>query len=101
MGWEERGSGSYYYRKERSGGRVRSVYVGTGSMARGLALLDGLDRAEKADERDAREREREADEIAEAVASAAGVVCDTLRTAVLLAEGFHTHKRQWRRTRDE
>jgi hypothetical protein len=70
-------------------------------MARGLALLDGLDRAEKADERDARAREREADEIAEAVASAAGVVCDTLRTAVLLAEGFHTHKRQWRRTRDE
>ncbi len=101
MGWEDRNGRSYYYRKERSGGRVRSVYVGTGSMARGLALLDGLDRAEKADERDARAREREADEIAEAVASAAGVVCDTLRTAVLLAEGFHTHKRQWRRTRDE
>jgi hypothetical protein len=33
MGWEKRGSHQYYYRKEREGSRVRSVYVGRGEIA--------------------------------------------------------------------
>src|SRR5688500_8453371 len=33
MGWEQRGNHSYYYRKERSGSSVRSVYVGRGEVA--------------------------------------------------------------------
>jgi hypothetical protein len=33
MGWEQRGSNKYYYRKEREGSRVKSVYVGRGKIA--------------------------------------------------------------------
>jgi hypothetical protein len=33
MGWEQRGNNSYYYRKEREGSRVRSVYIGRGELA--------------------------------------------------------------------
>jgi len=44
MGWETRGNGSYYYRKVRDGGRVRSEYVGAGMLAEALAGLDEIDR---------------------------------------------------------
>ena len=33
MGWEYRGANKYYYRKEREGSRVKSVYVGRGAIA--------------------------------------------------------------------
>ena len=33
MGWEQRGAHKYYYRKERHGSRVKSVYVGRGEIA--------------------------------------------------------------------
>ena len=33
MGWEQRGNNRYYYRKEREGSRVKSVYVGRGEIA--------------------------------------------------------------------
>lgn len=33
MGWEQRGAYKYYYRKERDGSRVKSVYVGRGEIA--------------------------------------------------------------------
>ena len=33
MGWEQRGTNKYYYRKERSGAKVKSVYVGRGEIA--------------------------------------------------------------------
>ena len=100
MALETRKGRLYYYRKEREGSRVRSVYVGSGNIARGCALLDSLGHAEAEEKREARRREREADEIAEAEIAAVGVICETLTTAALLAAGFHTHKREWRRKRD-
>lgn len=33
MGWEQRGNNRYYYKKEREGSRVKSVYVGRGEVA--------------------------------------------------------------------
>lgn len=99
MGWETRGGRSYYYRKEREGARVRSVYVGAGVMGRGLALLDGLGRAEAEERRAELMREREADEIVEAEIAALGEMVETLTTAAMLAAGYHTHKREWRRLR--
>ncbi len=44
MGWERRGNYSYYYRKMRTAGRVRSVYVGQGEIALLTAQLDALHR---------------------------------------------------------
>ena len=97
MGWETRDrGGSYYYRKEREGERVRSVYVGGGHVAALAAQLDKAERKKKAARR-ARERRglRAAgaeDDAFDALAELVGGVT----AAHLLAEGFHTHKRQWR-----
>ncbi len=45
MGWETRNGKQYYYRKVRVGGRVRSVYCGTGERARLAAMEDERRRA--------------------------------------------------------
>ena len=34
MAWEQRGNNSYYYKKEREGSHVKSVYVGRGEIAK-------------------------------------------------------------------
>ncbi|MFN2514559.1 MAG: hypothetical protein ABR568_24515, partial [Pyrinomonadaceae bacterium] len=39
MGWEQRGNNRYYYRKEREGPRVKSVYVGRGEIAQIVAQI--------------------------------------------------------------
>jgi len=101
MAWETRGSGSYYYRKVRIGDRVRSEYIGAGYVAEALAELDDIEergrRAVASEWRAAVESERDS--------SAALVLTDNLVrsavAAVLIANGFHTHNRQWRRKRDD
>ncbi len=42
MGWETRGGTSYYYRKERDGASVRSVYGGGGETAALIAQLEEI-----------------------------------------------------------
>src|SRR5689334_13998428 len=94
MGWERRGGRRYYYRKERRGNAVRSVYVP--EPAAGLAdLIDSQGRAQSAEGRRAIAADKaEGNRIAAACSSIRGSV----RTW-LLAAGFHEHKRQWRRRR--
>jgi hypothetical protein len=101
MGWEtrERG-GSYYYRKERDGSRVRSVYVGSGIVAQLSAQIDEQEREKEQAERRALTHEIEKQD---AIDSRIDAVCDLterLVTAALIASGFHQHKRQWRLKRD-
>jgi hypothetical protein len=101
MGWETRNGKSYYYRKERTGNRVRSVYVGSGLIGQLSAQTDEQGRAEKDEERRALRRQIEKQD---AIDSRIDAVCDLterLVTAALIASGFHQHKRQWRRKRDE
>ncbi|MDQ3805488.1 MAG: hypothetical protein M3416_16875 [Acidobacteriota bacterium] len=101
MGWETRERGGiYYYRKERDGGRVRSVYVGTpAGMGALLARLDSLTREEREERRAERAARRKADRRRDASLDELAEACDVLTTAALLAAGFHTHGRQWRRRR--
>ncbi len=101
MGWEQRGTNSYYYKKEREGSRVRSVYVGRGEVAQMVSKLQAssneiekLMRAKKSIE--ANELER-----VEARLDRAIELSQLFTQAALLAAGFHTHKRQWRRKRDD
>jgi hypothetical protein len=65
MGWEMRRGRRVYYRKVREGGRVRSVYCGSGERGLAAAREDEEKRAKRARERVA-EIERE-----EALVSAA------------------------------
>jgi hypothetical protein len=100
MGWEQRGTNSYYYRKEREGSRVKSTYVGRGEVAHMVAKLESssaelerLMRAQKSIE--ALETER-----AEVVLERAVELIQLFTQASLISAGFHTHKRQWRRKRN-
>lgn len=95
MGWEKRGKRRYYYRKQRVGGRVRSIYLGRDEAAETADVLQQgkeqrrqemsptAERAAAIDE----ELERLADEVNTAVAAA------------YLLKGYHRHKREWRRRR--
>src|SRR5947209_8736136 len=94
MGWETRGGREYYYRKERAGASVRSVYV-HGTLAPLAAMNVAQAREEAAIARALIRQDGERD-------GAAVEACRGLRAEVrrlLLAAGFHEHKRQWRRPR--
>lgn len=100
MGWEQRGNNEYYYRKEREGSRVKSTYVGRGEVAHMIsefesssAELEKLMRAQKSIE--AQELER-----VELALDRAIELTQLFTEAELLAAGFHTHRRQWRRKRN-
>ena len=100
MGWEQRGINQYYYRKEREGSRVKSVYVGRGEVAHLISNfeshsteLEKLLRAKKSIEGDELEK-------VEATLDRAIELTQLFTQATLLAAGFHTHHRQWRRKRN-
>ncbi len=99
MGWETRGRNSYYYRKERAGGRVRSVYVGSGETASLIAQLDAIHSDEREGQRTLARMEREQWQEQESELDALVDMVDAVTTGVLLAAGYHTHKRQWRQKR--
>jgi len=99
MGWEQRRNNRYYYRKERSGRNVKSVYVGRGEIAHLVSNfeshstdLEKLMRAKKSIEADELER-------VEATLDRAIELTQLFTQAALLTAGFHTHHRQWRRKR--
>ena len=99
MGWETRGNGSYYYRKVRDGSRVRSEYVGAGLVAEAMAEIDDIGRFSDAHERATWAATVQAERDAERAINESAEVAETLTAAVLIAAGYHTHRRQWRRQR--
>ena len=99
MGWERRGNNSYYYKKQRQGSRVKSVYVGRGEIAKMVSeiqttspLLERLARKIKTPDMVKYEK---AEESLQQVMDLVSMITQ----ATLLTAGFHTHQRQWRRTR--
>lgn len=99
MAWEKRGNRNYFYQKERIGKTVKSVYIGKDEIA---VLFDRCDKdrqnlkkMEKENERRIRERSEIVDEQIEAVSE----INQSLVDALFLANGFHQHKRQWRKIR--
>lgn len=99
MGWEQRGSGRYYYRKRRIGGHVVSEYMGGGELGEEAAALDRAARAAREQElRSAKEEREKITALAEAGAEAEQGIRALVRAFLLLA-GYHTHKGQWRRRR--
>lgn len=99
MGWETRGSGTYYYRKVRSGGRVRSEYVGAGVVAEMLADIDDDARHDAKRQRRAWLAAVEAERRTGATLAQVDRIVSTMTAAALIAAGYHTHRRQWRRQR--
>ncbi len=97
MGWEQRGSESYFYRKGRSAGHVRSVYVGRGEIAVLTARLDKMQREEREAKRAKERKEQRGFDPNDQSLDNLAQLTSTLTEAVLIAAGFHQHKRQWRK----
>lgn len=99
MGIEQRRNSFYYYRKRRIGGRVVSEYMGGGDLAHLVAHWDSIKREGRDEERHNLTAKR-AELMAEDKALAdLEQTIGTLVQGILLVEGYHTHKGQWRRTR--
>lgn len=104
MGLEWRGNNLYYYEKERSGGRVRSVYSGKGELAYLLLQSNLWRKRDEAEEKQRKNNEKEQmmqkEEAIDAEIETVSEIAKLLTDAYFLANGFHQHKRQWRKKRD-
>lgn len=102
MGLEKRKTSSnpYYYRKRRKGGKVVSEYVGKDNIAEFAAYRQEVEakyETEKREKRDMMIAEQE-----EIIAPVVELdqLTKALIKATLLVNGYHSHKGQWRRKRD-
>jgi hypothetical protein len=99
MGWEDRNGRRYYYRKERDGERVRSVYSGRGETANLIAQFEAMQSDKREEQRLLARMERERVQEQDAELDALGELIRELAAATLIAHGYHQHKREWRRRR--
>ncbi len=99
MAWEDRGGHRYYYRKRREGRRVVSEYVGTGPLAEAIGTLTHCDRIRAALARETARQERAELEVCDEPLAELATLLHTLTAATLVTNGYHQHKRQWRRRR--
>jgi len=100
MGWERRGKRQYYYYKRRDGEHVVSQYAGCGPVGEAIATLQAADRRVWEGLREAARQTKAQDAAIDAAIDAAAELVRALTAATLLANGYHTHKRQWRRCKD-
>lgn len=99
MGWETRGNREYYYRKEWINGACVSSYIGSGELADLLSQSDELYAAKAERERRLERNKREADKSLDDELDRISEINRTLVDALFLVNGFHQHKRQWRKSR--
>lgn len=99
MGWERRGNNQYYYKKEREGSRVKSVYVGRGDVAQIISQIQASSPVLERIARSLKTPETIKQENAEATLEQVTDLIKMVTQATLLTAGFHTHHRQWRRMR--
>jgi hypothetical protein len=99
MGWEQRGNNQYYYKKEREGSRVKSVYVGRGETAHLIAKFESSSAEVERLLRVQKSIKAGESQSIEAALDRAVELVQLFTEASLLTAGFHTHHRQWRRKR--
>lgn len=97
MAWDRRG---YYYQSRKVAGRVQREYFGRGPLADLTAEMDYVQRLRRKAEREAREAERARADCLDDLMQEVNEVTDLVAEAVLVASGYHQHKRgEWRRRR--
>jgi hypothetical protein len=104
MGLERRGGKSYYYKKERVNGRVKSTYLAKGELAEMMARLqDDLRESRKMEHEENRARfdamQAKHAKIDAKLDRALSLI-QALTRAALLVTGHHNHKGQWRKGRN-
>jgi len=95
MGWEQRRGQQYYYRKRREGGRVISEYIGQGQLAKQIAARDAQAQTQRAEEQTRLAEHQRVEETLRRLEA----LTAALTRATLLAEGYHTHRGEWRKKR--
>ena len=99
MAWEPRGNDRYYYRKQRQGKRVVSLYVGSISTAHIIAELDRLNREKRRiSQSQWREEIKEFKEMEPDFDLLWKTIHGLMETTFLIS-GYHRHKGQWRKKR--
>jgi len=93
--------GGYWYRSRREGGRVVTDYLGAGLFVELLAEDATMEAAEREQERQAERDRRKCEREVDRQIDQAGDELRLLVRACLLANGYHQHKGQWRRRRDD
>jgi hypothetical protein len=102
MGWEQRGSGLYYYRKKWRGGRVVSEYVGPGVLGMLATLQDGAKRDRHQQQAGAERKARAEHAAMDAAIGELQSITKGLVAAALEEAGYHQHRRgEWRKRRDK
>lgn len=101
MPWETRGGRRYYYRKERRGGRVFSVYEGGGLGGTLAEAQETAEREKRAKSRAEMRRELRRQDAIDAKVEASWKMAEQAASVLLEAAGYHQHKRQWRLRRGE
>lgn len=99
MSWEKRGNNRYYYRRRKVDGRVVADYIGAGILAETLAELDENERLERQRAEAEWSAVVECDRRQAATLAEVDDLVKSAVAAVLIASGYHTHKRQWRKAR--
>jgi hypothetical protein len=99
MAWETRGNRSYFYRKERINGKVKSVYVGSDAAAVLIAERAKAERIKKEAKKLETDTQRGELEALDRQINALSEFNQNLVDALFLISGFHQHKRQWRKKR--
>lgn len=97
MAWEQRRKRRYYYRKRWINGGAMSEYVGTGTIAELASILDEAKRFEKEALHQAWRQEQAEQNAIDHQLDDLGTLLSTYTKAILLVNGFHLHKRQWRK----
>lgn len=102
MGWEIRkgSKGLYYTRSKRVNGRVVREYIGTGPAAEIVAEQDELERKQRQMDREKFDRQKEVQSSIDRKIDEETRLVQALTRAVLLVNGYHKHKGQWRKKRN-
>jgi len=99
MGLEIRNGRPYFYEKVRDGDRVCSLYLGSGDVAIGYAIMAEEDRLEAEEERAELEAEEAAwmaeDAAEESLVDAATDAAERAVGEALVAAGYHRPSRKW------
>lgn len=77
------------------------MYVGSGETAAVIAQFEAMQAQDAALQRDRARVEREELQAQDAIVNDACSIIDMLTQGALLAAGYHTHKGQWRRSRND
>ena len=103
VGLEERkrGTGPYYYRSVRKGSCVRKEYVGAGVLGTIAAELDEYQRRQRKEEATYWKEQKERLQQDALFLKELEAAVEILTTAHLIGAGYHKHKGQWRRQREQ